>query len=268
MRNVIVTGIPRSGTTLASALIDSLPDTVCLNEPGWQTARVANTPAEFAQWLTGDFAQIRKKLLAGEPVQDRRAAGGKAVTNYYATNETTRQMENTFDLVPFTRPGLSADFTLAIKHNGPYLAVLGPLIDTAAFTIVAIVRSPVEVLASWRRLSLPISRGAMPNATPYWPRMAQIVAEDCDLLVKQVKMYDLMCRRIYNLREHIHVLPYEMLIKKPALLCEYIGSSGELAQLVDKPARQILGEEKQRILDALKTHGEYYRHFYPELESA
>jgi hypothetical protein len=262
-RDIIVTGIPRSGTTLTAALIDSLPDTVCLNEPLWHTARVAATPEDFAKWLIGDFTQLRGKLQRGEPVPDRRAPSGEAVTNYYKPGQ---QMENTFEVVPLTRAGLSGRFTLAIKHNGPYLAVLKPLVDLDYFTVIAIVRHPVEAIASWRALSLPISRGEMPNATPYWPQMAEVCRSPIDLLEKQVKMYDLMCRRLHHLREHIHIIPYETLIRRPDSLCDALGVKADLAtKLIDKPKRHLAEDEAAMIAQALKRHGRFYREFYPDL---
>lgn len=39
IRNLIVTGIPRSGTTFTAAFVDGLDDAVCLSEPDWQDAR-------------------------------------------------------------------------------------------------------------------------------------------------------------------------------------------------------------------------------------
>ncbi|MFO0389304.1 MAG: sulfotransferase [Alphaproteobacteria bacterium] len=262
MRNVILTGIPRAGTTLAGALIDDMPDTVCLNEPGWHNAKTANTAEGFAQWVAGDFERLRMCLLHGEPIPDRRGASGEAVTNYYAV-DASKHMVNTFEIAPFTRAGLTNNFTLAIKHNGPYLAVLPQLVDMQRFTIIAIVRHPLEVLASWRRLSLPISRGQMPNATPFWSEMAEIVATEHDLLVRQVKMYDEMCRRIIALKDYIHILPYEKLVSEPQLLAEYIGTDANLTMSrVEKPTREIPDNEKKQILSALAMHGKYYQAFY------
>jgi hypothetical protein len=186
------------------------------------------------------------------------------VTNYYTVDTVTRQMTDTFDVVPFTRAGLSADFTLAIKHNGPYLAVLPQLLAMQRFTIVAIVRHPLEVIASWRRLSLPISRGQMPNATPFWPEMAKIVTEENDLLVRQVKMYDEMCRRIFSLKGRIHIMPYETLVSAPQMLAASIGAGAPpAASLVDKPARAIDAAEQRQIIQALQNHARHYQEFYP-----
>jgi hypothetical protein len=260
-RNVIVTGIPRSGTTLAAALIDGLSDTVCLNEPHWHTARAAKDASGFAQWIEQDFEKLRRALLNGEPVPDRRAHDGKAVTNYYRSHDGG--MENTFDIVPFTRPGLGADFTLAIKHNGPYLAVLPDLIASSAFTIIAIIRHPVEVIYSWRSLKLPISRGEMPNAAAFWPELAAIIRQDVDLLEKQVKLYDLMCQRIYEYRAQLHLLPYEMLVKEPQRLAGYLDNPGIIDKsLIGSPSHSVPEKEKEHISAALEKYAGHYRHFY------
>jgi hypothetical protein len=264
-RNVIVTGIPRSGTTLTAALIDGLPNAVCLNEPQWQVGRRFSDPVDYAKWLAGDFIQLRQKLLSGEPVQDRRSLEGAApVTNYFSRQPGSGEVKNNFRLADFSRPGLSSDFTLAVKHNGPYLAILKAIIDLRWFNIIAVVRHPVEVIASWRSLDLPISRGEMPGAAPYWPRLHELTAQPMDLLEKQVKIYDLMCRRIYNLREYMHILPYEELLAQPTLLSKYLKLKGDpAAGLIEKPKGKIAADERQEIADAVKTHGEFYRRFYP-----
>lgn len=260
-RNVVVTGIPRCGTTLASALIDSLPDSVCLNEPAWQTAKIAASPADFAKWLVGDFMLARRKLLLGEPLPDRRAPSGEALTNYYAAK--SGKMETTFELVPFTRAGLSEHFTLAIKHNGPYLAVLKQLIELDCFTIIAVIRHPLEVIASWRRLDLPISRGRMPGAAPYWPKLAKLAAQNMDLLEKQVRLYDLMCERIQAHQSQLALIRYEELVQNPQLISRALGVKAQPALgLVDKPQREISLQEKETIAAALARHGEHWRRFY------
>ena len=272
-RNIIITGIPRSGTTLTAALIDSLPNTVCLNEPAWQTAKKHSSPQAFARWLAEDFVEVRQKLLRGDPIPDSRSHEGLAVTNYYRPGNKinhgnkTHPMENTYRIVPFTRPGLTRDFTLAIKHNSPYLAVLKPLIDLECFTIIVIIRHPVEVIHSWRSLTLPVSEGKLPNAEPYWPQMAQLARTPMDLLEKQIRIYDLICKRIYHLCKDVHILTYEDLIQSPHRLCEHIGVTGNMAtNLIERKKNIHVPEaERELIVQALKKYGEYFVHFYPEI---
>jgi hypothetical protein len=46
--DLIVTGLPRSGLTLVAALIDYLPNSVCLNAPDWQLAQARKMSGQTA----------------------------------------------------------------------------------------------------------------------------------------------------------------------------------------------------------------------------
>lgn len=204
MRDIILTGIPRAGTTLAASLLDAEKNTVCLNEPEWQHPHPVLDAAGFAQAVKEDFADVRKKFLRGEAVPDRRANDGSAVTNYYDGG-----MKNTFVMHPLVRNNLPADFTLAIKHNGPYLAVLPELIALGCFDIRAVIRHPLPILRSWQRLDVPVSRGEMPNAIAYWPEMKVLTASNIPLLEKQALMLELMFARIAKYQAELTLIRYE-----------------------------------------------------------
>lgn len=251
MADIILTGIPRAGTTLAAALIDSLPDTVCLNEPGWHNAKAASDAKGFVEFLQNDFTNIRKYLLAGEPIPDRRKKNGEAITNYYATGNDG-VMHEEFSLVPFTRPNLSVDFTLAIKHNGPYLAVLPELV-ASGYRIIAIIRDPLPVIRSWRRLSLPISRGDLPNAKLFWPELKQVIDSNAELLEKQVRIYALMHERLMQYRDQITVLRYEEIVRNPQVLATAcVKQNASLPSLVTSATAEEPGAEDEAILAMIK----------------
>ena len=55
---------------------------------------------------------------------------------------------------------LSARFTLLIKHNALFAALLPRLTET--FSCLALVRNPLSVLASWQTVDLPVHRGRIP----------------------------------------------------------------------------------------------------------
>lgn len=202
--NILITGIPRAGTTLAAALLDAEPNTVCLNEPEWQHPHPSLDAEGFARAIEADFSEVRRKILAGIPVPDRRDADGKALTNYYDSGTNKN-----FVMHPLTRGNLPADFTLAMKHNGPYLAVLPELVRLGCFDIRAVIRRPLPVLRSWRRLALPISHGKMPNATAYWPEMKALTSAKMDLLEKQARMLELMFARILEYQSQVKLVRYE-----------------------------------------------------------
>jgi len=269
LRNVILTGIPRSGTTLITALIDSMSDAVALNEPRWQydwmMRHKGGLPADFAVWLVKDFARLRQQLLQKVPIPERRLRDGTAVTNYYRINSEEQKAAEIFEVIPFTRPGLTSDFILAIKHNGLYLSVLRQLMLTQQFTIIAILRNPVGVISSWNDVPIPLGQGKMPGAIGYWKDMRELTESGIPLLEKQVRMYDLVCQRFYNLRDHIHIIKYEELVKNPNLAGTIVGRD------VSSFAKQIKKRElsfyknTDMITAAVKKHGKFYRHFYPKL---
>jgi len=236
MRNILLTGIPRAGTTLAASLLDAEKNTVCLNEPSWQHPHPSLDAAGFAQAVAEDFVSLRQKLLSGEPVPDRRGEDGKALTNYYGSGT-----EETFVMHPLVRGNLTADFTLAVKHNGPYLAVLPELIRLDAFEIRAVIRHPLSVLRSWRRLSLPVSRGDMPNATPYWPEMRELTASTMPLLEKQVRMLELMFSRIMQHQSQLTLVRYEDLRGEPKQISSQpTGGDEEILQMLKIHAPQAM----------------------------
>mgnify|MGYP003643657916 FL=1 len=272
--NVLVTGIPRAGTTLVGALLDSLPNTVCLSEPPWHWHKSSGgkldigpdpTGEIFAKWLVGDFVTLRRKLVAGEPVQDRRSDNNQSLTNYYAARSSLEQSEHSaVHLKEFSAASLNEDFTLAIKHNGPYLSALGPLVELDFFTIIGLVRHPVDVINSWRALNLPVSRGKMHDAARCWPEMAR-ATDNGEVLQRQGMIYDLICERLYSYRDRVSVLRYEDVVSDPACLARAVGSPSQPAtELIGKPSRSVSEQEFALISDALLKYGRHYRLFYPE----
>ena len=229
--DIIITGLPRAGTTLLAKMIDTMPDSVCLNEPlwhyDWAKQHGRQGPDAFARWLEEDLAEQRHHLLAGKPVMDRRLPSGEAVTNYFREHPTQKEARNRVGMVPFTREGLTADFTLATKHNILYLSVLDELVKRKAFKIIAIIRHPLGVIASWQTTPIPISRGELPAAMIYWQHMRELVATPMDLLEKQIRMYDAMCERLYAHRAQIEIIKYEELVQDPSLLADSIGKASQ-----------------------------------------
>src|ERR1700739_4633624 len=150
MRDLIVTGIPRSGTSLAAAIIDQIPNAVCLSEPDHQVRlmEAAKTAKEFVADLGVDFDAIRRTLLVGGSVLDRRGEGGRPVTNYFEPRASHGHRGSAYSVLATSRSGISPDFLLGIKHNALYAAVLPEIARTARFRIVAIVRDPVSVILS------------------------------------------------------------------------------------------------------------------------
>ncbi len=276
-RDVLVTGVPRGGTTLVGALLDSLPDTLCLSEPPWHWHRSTGgkldigpdpTGQVFAKWLVGDFVDLRRRLLAGEVVLDRRESNNRPVTNYHAAgHDEQTQATPKLTLRPVIASRLEEGFMLAVKHNGPYLTALKALVELDHFTIVAVVRHPVDVIHSWQSLNLPVSRGKMHDAARCWPEMAEATGHG-DLLERQVRIYDLICQRLHEYRDHLTILRYEDVLADPTLVSQSVGHpKAPDRETVGLPTRRVNTRQRMEIEDALIKFGRHFKRFYPNLTS-
>ena len=132
MPNLIITGVPRSGTTLAAAIIDQGPDALCLSEPENHVHLMseAATAEEFVSHLSLDFDAIRRTVLAGGSVLDRRRPDGAPITDYFTSPLSNGRRETAFVIRGITRPALSPDFVLGVKHNALYSAVLPQIVQS------------------------------------------------------------------------------------------------------------------------------------------
>jgi hypothetical protein len=258
MRDIIITGVPRSGTTLAAAILDQAPDCFCLSEPEEHVALMQRSRSgnDFVDRLEEAFSSTRAVLFAGGAVTDRREPTGRPVTNYYAAKTHARRRQPAFTVRPVSRPGLSSEFRLGIKHNALYTAVLPEIARRKRFKIIVIVRNPTDVIASWESLDLPVSRGELPAADRYWPEMHQLTKSNTPLLEKQMLMYELMCRRFLDLRERVAIVRYEDMVQRPELLLEAAGISGVRAEhpsaiKIQKPLHgRTIGERGKILMQA------------------
>ena len=189
-RTWLLTGVPRSGTSLACRLAGELPDTVALSEPvrrkafgGMETPRVACA-------RIGGFAeQARERILA-----ERRASSiqvmGRLDDNRTASTHTAaglRRLSSGWGEIAIDKP-LSARFTLLIKHNALFAALLPRLAES--FGCLALVRNPLSVLASWQTVDLPVHRGRIPAGEELDRRLFLALEREPNVLQRQIIVLD------------------------------------------------------------------------------
>jgi hypothetical protein len=275
--DLIITGVPRSGTTLAAAIIDRAPDSLCLSEPDHHVDLMsrAASPEDFVGSLCREFDAVRRTILGGGSVFDRRRADGAPITNYFADPLPDGRREAVFASRGVTRSGLSADFVLGAKHNALYAAVLPEIVHSGRFRVIAVVRDPVAVLMSWRTLDLPVSRGRLPAGERFWPALAALGRADLDLTDKQIRICDLLLCRFGQLADRIAVIPYEVFAADPARLLAAAGISqpapSGISSIVrpmsshddDDRQKALLTGRIQQLIAAGELPGvvQYYPHF-------
>lgn len=271
MPDVLVTGLPRSGSTLVSALIDGLPNAVCLNTPPWQQGLLSQNPLEvlpYCKWLTGDFLYTRRQLIEQHPVIDIRAADGMPLTDGMFDPRTKRNDKDQHDTVAFARPGLSEDFILAMRDTTIYTALLPTLLKFKHFKIIAVIRHPFDVLTSWRQFRQPmIERGRPHGIARFWPEALAITESGMEMADQMVQLYDAYIQRYHELREHIHIVKFEDVVESPVLVSKLFGleTPSPNVSLIEKRTRMLMTAEISVFRERLRKFGVFTRQFYPDI---
>lgn len=267
MERVLVTGIPRSGTTLVTAMINDLDRSLCLSEPSRHVEwlETSSSRREYADRVIGDFDSVLAEIKRNGKVFDRRSANGASVTNYFERGPGGKVCEK-FTVMEVSVTVEGEDFLLGFKHNAHYTGVLSEFADSG-IPILAIVRNPVDVILSWRSLTIPITFGRLPAAERFWPEIAAIVQSDSDILQKQVRIYSLFTKRYLEFSGAVNVLRYEDIVEQPAILAGHFGrlSSGTIAVNPVDSRLYPNSAERDTIRRCLDRHGDpCIRSFYPD----
>ena len=211
-RTWLLSGVPRSGTSLCCRLADGAADTVALSEPidpgtfdGMQDAKEAGA-------CIRDFAAATRRRILREGtarsvqvdgrLDDDRVAAARGAAGLRAPRGGPGE-------VRLSKP-LSADFTLVIKHNALFTALLAPLAET--FPVLALVRNPVAVLASWQTVDLPVQRGRVPAGERFDAGLRRRLDGESDALRRQLVVLDWFFARFRTHLPRERVLRYEDLV--------------------------------------------------------
>lgn len=135
-RDFLITGIPRSGTSLLCSLLDGQSRWLVVNEPIEVFDLLAQRPDASGLGLM--HAQLRERIFRGEPIFNK-VDNGKVVSDTALRDER----------VAYHPQVGSNDFWLGSKNTLVYLAAL-PMIRELNWPVVATVRHPLDSLASWR----------------------------------------------------------------------------------------------------------------------
>lgn len=210
--NVLLAGIPRSGTTLACALLNKLPDTLALVEPmsmgGLLQARDA---PERLRYLQDFLRETRLAACRGGKVFNQTFRAGTGDNTFGKERSVTglRQPVISRERIAVGK-ALSQDFTLVVKHPNAFAALLPEL--TAEFRCFALVRNPIAVLASWNSVDLPLREGHAPMAERLDARLAKRLGSLKDRIDRQLELLGWYYRQFEELLPHWAVLHYEDLV--------------------------------------------------------
>lgn len=191
--NILLTGVPRSGTTLTCHLLNKLPGIVALNEP----LRVNEFHLDaICDEIDRSLQRIRKSLLESGTAVSKQVKGGvpdDPFDDVYpgawrrlvdllqgrrtfgpAGGKGLRRLRVSRGTVTVDKR-LSSDFLLCIKHPAAFTALLDRLVQH--FPCYAVVRNPLPVLASWNSCQMNLRNGHSWTAERFDQDLAQTLAQ-------------------------------------------------------------------------------------------
>lgn len=228
-RDIVLAGIPRSGTTLACVLLNQIPNTVALNEPFPLDELVSQSGAQSqVEWLKNRFAEARDSLEKTGSAFCK-AKDGQLLTNPFAENPLgngLRQDVLARQLVFFSFPR-SGEFTLAAKHPNAFTVLL-PILSPH-FECFAVVRNPLAVLLSWNCTDARWFYGHVP------------VAEQLDRELREglEKLESAFDRQLFILAHYFSTIRQSLPVNRVVLYEDLIQTGGFVLSKIVPEARNL-----------------------------
>ena len=177
----LLTGIPRSGTTLTCSLINKHTDFVALHEPIEPKNIIADCPEQIAEKLNHRLSLLGQDLASRREIDN--GADNLLVDNPIGMDSIAdlRQVSVSRGKVLVSEEKSVA--RLFVKQNAMFTALLGAI--KRCYPIVAIVRNPIDVLCSWYSVQLPVNQGRLPAGEMIDRQLKQCLADESDVFTRQ-----------------------------------------------------------------------------------
>lgn len=205
-RDIALTGMPRSGTTLACAILTRCTNTVALSEAMDVGALPEHDRLKALDMVQAFFHESRAELLAHGTATSKHR-GGKIPDNTFVGGPGARHSRDMaygkISVNPKPEPG----FTLAVKHNAAFAALLPEL--GSRMRTIALVRHPLAVLCSWHSIDIAASDGHVPAAERLDATLRHRLEKEPDRVERQLIVLDWFFGRFLSFLPQRQVLRYE-----------------------------------------------------------
>lgn len=225
--DVLLTGIPRSGTTLACSLLNRLPQVLALIEPmNMRELKAAGTDENRGQYIADYLTHIRRNALE-QGIAPRKQLSGDGTNTFATATDGKRMSSIQSDQLVALDKSLDENFTLIVKHPNAFAALLPVL--SKRFGCIALVRNPLAVLASWNSLDHALSQGHAPMAEKLDPDLAKRLQQESEPSIRQLQLLDWYFDTFTRWLPATRVIRYE----------EIIATSGAALSVIDQSAQSL-----------------------------
>jgi hypothetical protein len=266
--DVILTGVPRSGTTLSCFLLNKLPNVVALHEPMevWQVADLRDDGAR-CNAVVDFFLKTRESILAQRLAVSKQVAG-RVPDNpiaEFVNGEGLRETVVSVGQISVSKR-LDRDLTLVVKHPAAFTAMLNLLVKR--FRCYALIRNPLAVLASWNTVALPVQQGHAPVAEAFDTVLREKLARRSDRFDRQLCLLAWYFDQYYRMLPAASILRYEEIVMSGGrTLKSIVPCADELAERLDNKNNSAAYDRKViRTIGRklLASEGSYWRFYSRE----
>lgn len=212
--DVLLTGMPRSGTSLLCSLLSKANNTVVINEP--QEVFEALSGKESGLGLRLFYRDLRARIYAGESIENKVSADGALIQDT-RLDDSRRHYAPSVDAL---------DFTLVTKNPLAYLLRLRSLCDQCPeVPKIVTIRHPYETIASWKgsfpHLSnvdlsaFPFSGLADPHLDVWQRQQLEVIEQESELSVKRALLWCFLADLMWRDRDRVTLIRYEDLLGAP-----------------------------------------------------
>ncbi len=209
--NIILTGIPRSGTTLSCSILNKYHNTIALMEP--MNPFDLNDKNMYAIEAINNFMfESRKKVFYENKIITKHIDGIIPTNPIEDTPvDSTQRRKAIVILGEITITEIvQHDFTLIVKHNAFFTSILKELVTF--FPCYAIIRNPLSVLASWSTVDLPVGHGSIPAGEKFDLKLQERLNSVLDVLERQIIILEWFFYRFDTYIEYRNIFKYEDII--------------------------------------------------------
>ncbi|WP_339609034.1 hypothetical protein [uncultured Planktosalinus sp.] len=261
-KNIILTGPPRSGTTLTCNLLNRLPNVVALHEP--MNLKLFPNKSEGLK-NTIEYFENMRRMIDEEGYAISKVKDGAIPTNPFEEGESNRSSivkKGKFKI----EKQLSSDYILVIKHNGHFTFLLNELKNH--FPCYSVIRNPVSTIASWNSINVPVSKGNLTVLKGLNPVLFEDLNTIDNLFLRQIALYNEIVKSYLLLNEK-NIIRYEDLITTSGkVLSAITGVATELqVKLINKNIVNSYNFDQMELIanQLLRDQGAW-REFYTEQE--
>lgn len=222
----ILTGIPRSGTSLMSSLICKIENAYCLNEILYKITTVSD-----------NLSRAKLALMHGAPIPNR-YSGDKLTTNTSGSNGVEERV---------AEGDYNKNCVVGSKVNTPYLKFLQYFIENDEIDrIIILVRDPIYAIGSFHnRSGLNISKVGVGNLDP---RFWDICFPSENVIERQAIILNHYFRKINianNYNDKVMLIRYEDLTLSTPNILDKVSDFLGVEKLKEYPILKLMNKDKR-----------------------